>query len=302
MKRYWYFYLCAAVLLICCSVLPDVVYNSVPEVTAQKITTSDFDIFKTVSGKVVCGNQVSVPAEHFIAVDEFLISEGDYVNKGDKLLKVDKTLSKQNYLLAGIPDFEKCSDIQQYVYSPCDGYIEDINKSPTYSEGDLICTVNETSSLCVVAQINERYLQDISIDQAAIINCSALKSRPYSGRVSAIASSVDAIAGNTVETVIEIDSPDSYLKNGYSANININTDTIVDAVCIPAVTIYQDEKNNEYVYVYSNGIAIKRYVETQYTNGVTTVVSSGIYDGEYIITSEVDFVQSAVNVVCEVKE
>lgn len=302
MKRYWYFYLCATVLLISCCVLPDAVYSSAPEVTAEKISVADFDVFKTVNGKVICASPLSVTADYYLVVDEFLVSEGDYVNKGDKLLKVDKTLTKQNYLISASPDFEKCSEIQQYVYSPCDGYVEEIKRSLIYSEGDLICTVNDTSSLCVVAQINERNLQEVAVDQSVIIKCNALKNRSYSGRVKAIASSVDTAQGNTVETVIEIDSPDSYLKNGFSATVNINTDTIADAICIPAETIYQDSTNNEYVYIYSSGVANKRYVETQYTDGVTTVVSSGINDGEYIITSEVDFIKSAVNVVCEVKE
>ena len=93
--------------------------------------------------------------------------------------------------------------------------------------------------------------------------------------------------GTHEETVVDvcasIDNLDEEVKAGYTINAKIVVEKEKEINVVPYEAVMQDENETEYVYVFANGMAVRKDIETgvELTDGVE--VLSGVSQDEPII-------------------
>lgn len=140
----------------------------------------------------------------------------------------------------------------------------------------------------VVAYVSEKDISLVKEGQSAEITGDAFPDCIYSGTVSFICDYAENVksggkSGASVKIKIGIDNPDDKLKAGYTAKAKLYTSEAKTIAVIPYEAVNQDEIG-EFVYVFDNNNAKKRYIITgqELSNGIE--VSSGLFPGDNIIT------------------
>ena len=125
---------------------------------------------------------------------------------------------------------------------------------------------NRDGDYLIQVFVGEREISSVKIGQPAEITGDAFPDKIYYGEVSSIAETASKIQfGNITRTMIEVTilvkNPDEFLKPGYTARVSIQTSDKAVLTILPYEAINQDE-SGEYVYVISDGVAAKKYIET----------------------------------------
>lgn len=140
----------------------------------------------------------------------------------------------------------------------------------------------------VVAYVSEKDISRVKEGQTAEITGDAFPDCVYSGTVSFICEYAENIksggkSGAAVKIKIGINNPDEKLKAGYTAKAKLYTSEAKTIAVIPYEAVNQDSIG-EFVYVFENNSAKKRYVITgkELSSGIE--ISSGLYPGDKVIT------------------
>ena len=112
------------------------------------------------------------------------------------------------------------------------------------------------------------------------------------------------LSGTVTETVVDLEAVlyggESELKSGFSAKGNVLISEPAQVVLVPYKAVRQDERNREYVYVYSNGVARRRDVVTGAELSDSVAVVSGLKAGEKVVLQP-DELDGTAAIVIEVK-
>lgn len=164
---------------------------------------------------------------------------------------------------------EEAVAIPDRILSPMDGIITDlqIQSGVLTQAGGAIVTIGDDQDYQVLAEVNEADIGDVQVGDRAEITGSGFAGRTYEGVVtqiypSAKKSGVGTNAQTVVEVLIEVLEPDVYLKDGFTAQAQIYTSPERTLLTLPYQAIKQDDNNQEYVYTYQNGTAVRQDIET----------------------------------------
>lgn len=182
-------------------------------------------------------------------------------------------------------------EIPSFVKSPMSGIVTSINitdgdfSSPTVP----LVTISNVNYLQVNAQVDELYIDKIKVGQKVIIKGNGFSS-VYSGNVSQIYPTANQIVTDTgtrtvVNVLIDVINPNSELKPGLTANIDIITADNKQATTVPYEAINEDDNNKEFVYIFKNNRVYKTFITTgvEYDNCIE--ILSGIKIGDIIVLS-----------------
>jgi multidrug efflux pump subunit AcrA (membrane-fusion protein) len=123
------------------------------------------------------------------------------------------------------------------------------------------------------------------------IDGDAFGNRIFTGivtRIMPVAKQISSITGDSssyVDAIVYIKSKNTDLKPGYSAHLWIFTSKRTGALAIPYEAVTQDENNRETVFVYADGRAYKRYIQTGFELDDMVEVSLGLSPGETVLLS-----------------
>lgn len=175
------------------------------------------------------------------------------------------------------------------IYAGINGTVTYIGEADgTYSQSQTpLAVIMNMDTLEVKAQVDENSLSGIQAGQRVKVSGPAM-SKSKTGRITQIYPSASASLSETgtrkttVTVIIAIDS-DGVIP-GLSADVAISTNESDHAVVLPYTAIGEDMSNCKYVYLYSNGKAIKRNISTgrEYENSVE--VTSGVSSGDLVIS------------------
>jgi HlyD family secretion protein len=178
--------------------------------------------------------------------------------------------------------------------APFDGVIAEINgelgefvtPSPvgiaTLPTVDLI----DTSCLYISAPIDEVDAPSVRAGLKAWITLDAFKGRKFSGTVRRVAPYVLDLEkqSRTVDVEAVIDDPESQvLLPGYSADVQVILDERKNVLHVPTGSVLED--TSVYVIPATGGKVEKRTVETGLSNWEVTEITSGLKEGEYVVSS-----------------
>ena len=153
----------------------------------------------------------------------------------------------------------------------------------TVTASQPIITVAGTSELVVEAEISEKFLGTIAEGMPATMESVAYPGRIYTGTLTYIAPTVDSTTRSS-DIEIALTGDTTGLKEGMYIRLNLETEHINNALIVPdsALDTYL---GNDIVYLADNGTAKRTIVTVGSSNGVDTVITSGLSEGDMVITA-----------------
>jgi len=202
-----------------------------------------------------------------------LISDGDF-----EKIKFEMEALEASYNLASLE-----LDYTQ-IRAPIDGVIAEryVKLGNTINIGEPAFRVTGLDPLVAYLHVPEREYRHIEAGQPVGIQIDALSGDPIVAAVSRVSPIVDPQTG-TFKITIEIFDKDRRIKPGMFGRISVVYDVHEHALQIPRSALVE-ETDTLSVFVAEDGTAVRKNVITGYGNKGMIEITSGIEDGEQVVT------------------
>jgi membrane fusion protein (multidrug efflux system) len=202
-----------------------------------------------------------------------LISEGDF-----EKIQYDLEALQASFNLASLE-----LDYTQ-IRAPIAGVISEryLKLGNTIKTGDQVFRVTSFDPLVAYMFIPEREFRQIAADQPVQIEIDALTGPPVVATVTRVSPIVDPETG-TFKITIELRGTDHGIKPGMFGRMNIVYDKHENVLQVPRSAII-DSSSGMSVFVVENDIGIRKTVETGFSSNGMVEITSGLTDGERVIT------------------
>lgn len=130
--------------------------------------------------------------------------------------------------------------------------------------GEVDCNNNR---FIVNAVVKEEDISKVKIGQSAVITGKGFGGREYKGTVDVISDTArklqQGVMGNTVvDVVILIEDNDEMIRKGNTAEVKIIVSEQRQISVVAYKAVHQDENGKEYVYVFRDGVAVRKDIIT----------------------------------------
>ncbi|MEG0693453.1 MAG: HlyD family efflux transporter periplasmic adaptor subunit, partial [Oscillospiraceae bacterium] len=156
-----------------------------------------------------------------------------------------------------------------------------------------VCTISRTDIMRVRMTVDEVNADKVEVGNTVVFKASATGDVKYTGKVDRIfPTATKTISGTSQVTVVglyvRLDAKYSKLKPGYSVNGVVKKQGDVVAMTVPYESILQDETNQEYLYVYESGHAVRKNITTGEEFPDAVQVVQGLVEGDLVIKNAAD--------------
>lgn len=296
-KRYVLLFAFTSLTMISILLISPLMKKSSTEVSLYDMQQEIIEENVTCTGRIESVDGKDVYVEIPCVADSVKVKSGDKVKEGDVLFTIDSEATRQAYASAGgsASNLIKYQQIKKEVTAPASGIIRSLNVSTgeTVSTDKPCAVISSSDALQVKITVREDDIKKVKIGQDVSISGSAFTKSEYSGKVTYISSSArqqysGAISETVIDATVLLNDKDESLKPGLTAKTNIKTGETPECLVVPYEYVLQDDDNLEYVYIYENGCAVKRVVETgkEFSKGFEIV--SGLSSGDMIIRNPGD--------------
>ncbi|MDR1867198.1 MAG: efflux RND transporter periplasmic adaptor subunit [Treponema sp.] len=230
--------------------------------------------YLTVSGDIVAGSTVDVYPEVAGKITQLSSRVGSRVSKGAAIAQVDPSRPGMQYIVST-------------VRAPIDGTIITLPAQigMTVSPQLSIARIAGGNGLELSVYVAERFISKISVGLPCTVHLDAYPSEIFRGIVTEVSPTVDP-ASRTMDVRINVDNPESRLKSGMFAKVNIITEQKENIVKIP-VTALVSRFGEDYIFtVEAEGnyfVARKRVIQPGILIDGVLEVQNGLQAGEEII-------------------
>ena len=205
-------------------------------VSTYKTVEGNLDDYLEFGGDVASVNEVMVLPDQAGKVTNILVKVGDMVRK-------DQVIAYVNPLRAGVVYNDSP------VRAPIAGRITSLPATvgSTVSQSSSIAKVARTDDLEIRIAIAERFVSRISNGQGATVTFDAYPSVEFGAKVFEVSPVLDT-STRTMSVKLRLDPPDSRVKVGMYGRVRLVTDSVKNAIVLPAsALITRDGK--DYVFV-----------------------------------------------------
>jgi membrane fusion protein (multidrug efflux system) len=143
--------------------------------------------------------------------------------------------------------------------------------------------VTDLDPLLAVLHVPERQIGKLRVGHVATLKVDALDNAEFDGEIKRICPVVDPATG-TVKATIEVFDPTGELKPGMFARVHIVHDVHEGVVLVPRDAVIEED-NESSVFVVRDSVAVKQVVEIGYVNSVHIEVTSGLGEGDTVVTT-----------------
>ncbi len=205
--------------------------------------------------------------------EQGLISEGDF----DRIKYDLEALQAEHNLSSLELDYTQ-------IRAPIDGVISEryIKLGATLAVDESTFRVTSLDPLVAYLYVPEREFQNIRAGQPVGLDIDALDDPPFIASVTRVSPVVDPVTG-TFKITIEIYDEQRLIKPGMFARIGVVYDTHVNALQVPRSALVEDLGEIS-VFVVEEGIAVRRIVETGFSDSGMVEITTGLTDGDEVIT------------------
>ena len=201
-------------------------------------------------------------------------------------IKYDQQVLTNKGLEDSLSDLEEdLNDLVQYATTPVDGKVTEIpvDENSLVVDNTIMVKIANLNNLIVNANIEEYDAPQVKLGQTVTMTSDGLDGKTYTGKVTKISTSAsDASTNSGTETVvpieISVDNPDGVLKPGFNLDLEI---MVVDKNDVAK----DGKENTQYVYKVENDKLVKTTVETGDEGDSTVEITSGLKEGDQIISS-----------------
>ncbi|MDH3612547.1 MAG: efflux RND transporter periplasmic adaptor subunit [Gammaproteobacteria bacterium] len=205
--------------------------------------------------------------------DKGLISSGDF----DKI-KYEMEALEASFNLA------KLELNYTQIRAPIDGVVSErfVRLGNTISSGEAVFRVTSFDPLVAYLHVPEREYRHIAKDQLVGIDIDALQGQRIVASVTRVSPVVDPLTG-TFKITIEISDDKRRIKPGMFGRISIVYDQHENVLQIPRSAILE-ESDQTSVFVVQDGKAIRKVVQTGYSNSGMIEITDGLVDDDQVVT------------------
>jgi membrane fusion protein (multidrug efflux system) len=202
-----------------------------------------------------------------------LISEGDF-----ERIQYDLEALQASFNLASLE-----LDYTQ-IRAPIAGVVSEryLKLGNTIKTGDQVFRVTSFDPLVAYMFIPEREFRQIAAGQPVQIEIDALTGPPVVAAITRVSPIVDPETG-TFKITIELRGTDHGIKPGMFGRMNIVYDKHENVLQVPRSAIIESNSSTS-VFVVENDIGIRRTIETGFSSNGMVEITSGLSDGEKVIT------------------
>ncbi len=202
-----------------------------------------------------------------------LISEGDF-----EKIKFEMDALQASFNLAKLE-----LDYTQ-IRAPIEGVIAEryIKLGNTVNVGDPVFRVTSLEPLVAYLHVPEREYRNIDSGQLVQIEIDALQGEPIIASVNRVSPIVDPATG-TFKITVEITDEERRIKPGMFGRISIVYDKHENALQLPRSALVEDSGQTS-VFVVEDNVAIKKVVQTGYSDRGMVEIVAGLEDGENVVT------------------
>jgi HlyD family secretion protein len=169
---------------------------------------------------------------------------------------------------------------QTRIVAPADGLILDRTVEPgqIVQAGTRLIEISIRGPQQLIAQVDEKFLAQLKVDQRASVTADAFPNEPFSAVVLSIAPTIDAQRGS-VEVKFSLDTPPPFLRNDMTLSIDVETAKRNKALALPSDVI----RPNNFVQVVENGRAVNKPVKLGIRTLSAVEVIVGVAEGDLVI-------------------
>jgi len=202
-----------------------------------------------------------------------LISEGDF-----EKIRYDLEALEASYNLASLE-----LDYTQ-IRAPIEGVVSEryLKLGNTIKTGDPVFRVTSFDPLVAYMFVPEREFRQIAAGQPVLIEIDALPGPPVAASVTRISPVVDPDTG-TFKITIEMGAANQRIKPGMFGRMSIVYDRHDDVLQVPRSAIIETASQTS-VFVVEDEFGIRKSVETGFSSNGMVEITSGLTDGENVIT------------------
>lgn len=169
------------------------------------------------------------------------------------------------------------------ILAPFQGIICDIQVSPGehVTSGRELFTLVDISRINVHARVLESEIGKMEVAREVDLRFSAYPGKVFKGKVKAISPIVNA-EDKTCKVIIDVANPEEEIKPGMHAEVEIAAEIYENKLLIPQEAVLV-RSGRKLVFVYDDGLAKWRYVETGLENEDYAEVLDNVKEGELVL-------------------
>ena len=257
-------------------------------VSTLTTAAGNLDDYLEFGGDISSVNSVAALPDQGGKITNILVNVGDMVNKGQVIAYV-------NPLRAGAVYNDSP------VHSPISGRITSLPTTvgTTVSQSSPIATVARTDDLEIKINIAERFISRISPKQKATVTFDAYPSVEFPATVFEISPVLDTMT-RTMGVKLHFDQKDARVKVGMYGRVKLITESVKDAIVIPATAIVTRDSKN-YVFIVEPHTEKTSTVKlVPVTIGITvdnkTEIAEGLNAGDEIVVKGMSLLNDGAKV------
>lgn len=218
------------------------------------------------------------------------------------LVAAEKELEKAKAEYSRIKEIYGIYNLQEgstyNVVAPISGFIvqKDINQNEQLraDKSDVLFSIAEIKEVWGIANVNESDISKIKIDYEAEVNTLSFPDEKYIGKIDKIFNAIDPET-KAMKVRIKIANPDLKLKPEMNTTVTVKYIENQKMIAVPSSSVIFD-KNKHWIMVFKNRFNIDtRLVKVFRQVGNISYISSGINEGEKIISKNGILVYDAIN-------
>ncbi|HEY1654328.1 MAG TPA: efflux RND transporter periplasmic adaptor subunit [Candidatus Tumulicola sp.] len=179
----------------------------------------------------------------------------------------------------------------QTVATQSSDALRSLQTGDAVTAGQALFTIAGGGAYIVKAQVDEQDVINVKLGQRANVSGQDFPGKTIRGHVARIApvatKSTDTTStAKQVLTTIALDSSPAFLKDGMTADVDILTTYVPNAVVVPNDAVVKDGAKS-YVFIVEKGVARKRSVRIGRVADIQTWITSGLRPGDTIVGARI---------------
>lgn len=296
--------------------------TKLPTIQGMVLQPSEFKETLSLSGTLEANEQISIRSEVPGLVERINFTEGSKVNKGQLLVKINdielrarlakaqtaqklaqenerraslllekQAISQEEYDMASADYFSAQAEIalikaqleKTSIQAPFSGTIglRNISVGSYITSTNIIANLVNTERLKLTFSIPEKYASRIKVNDSFSFSTANTQSN-HQGVIYAIEPKLD-LETRTLKMRGFTENKNKTLYPGMFVNVSLPLNTINDALMVPSEALIPIQ-NGKKIFVYTNGKAVEREVQTGARTESMVRVTAGLKPGDTILT------------------
>jgi RND family efflux transporter MFP subunit len=218
----------------------------------------------------------------------WLAAEADYINQASSVKQAEIAVSSAWYTY---------QQISSTIVAPTSGIINSLNIAPglviessgssstsTTTFQQIGTITDELGHFQATVSLSEVDVTKVKAGQKVSLTLDAFSDLTFAGEVLLVNTTGEVSSGvTTYPAVIEFDSDLTNIYQNMAVTANIIVDTVADTILVPSSAITASDSGSV-VQILKDGKPVIVTVEVAGTNGTQSAISSGVSEGDLVIT------------------